>query len=99
MRPGQATGTFALPGGAEAEVLGENRRIPVVDGPFSDAFSDYGVHLYRVAGAGSGVLRNPLTREAGPAVYSPPGKAGFLWRLTLPQSGMEADLQGRILPP
>jgi hypothetical protein len=31
-----------------AEVLGENRRLPVRDGRFSDEFAAYGVHLYRL---------------------------------------------------
>ncbi|MBI4605851.1 MAG: hypothetical protein HY721_28120 [Planctomycetes bacterium] len=37
-----------LPAKAEAEVLGEERRIPVAEGTFEDAFEPYGVHLYRV---------------------------------------------------
>ena len=33
---------------ATAEVLGENRRLPVVNGRFEDAFRPYEVHLYRL---------------------------------------------------
>jgi hypothetical protein len=51
MRDGQVTANVTLrpsPGAATAEVLGEGRRIPVVDGKFSDGFTGYGVHLYRI---------------------------------------------------
>ena len=37
-----------LPAMAEAEVLGGDRTIPVKDGGLSDAFEEYGVHLYRI---------------------------------------------------
>ncbi|MCP1414118.1 hypothetical protein [Paenarthrobacter sp. A20] len=41
-------------GGSTAVVLDENRTIPVVDGSFTDTFSDgNAVHLYRVEGGGS----------------------------------------------
>jgi hypothetical protein len=56
MRAGKTTATFTLrgiPRGATVEVLGEDRRptLEPTDGgaTFSDAFSDYGVHLYRIA--------------------------------------------------
>jgi hypothetical protein len=55
MRAGKTTATFTLrgiPATATIEVLGEDRRpeLTAADGgaSFSDAFSDYGVHLYRV---------------------------------------------------
>ena len=35
-------------GSATAEVLGEQRSVDVVDGQFTDSFSGYAVHLYRV---------------------------------------------------
>ncbi len=34
---------------ATAEVLGENRRIAVENGRFTDDFEPYGVHLYRIS--------------------------------------------------
>ncbi len=37
-----------LRGTATAEVLGENRRLVVENGRFSDKFAPYGVHLYRI---------------------------------------------------
>lgn len=55
MRPGSAQGTFQLsgaPGNRRAEVLGEGRNIAIENGRFTDDFADYGVHLYRIAGAG-----------------------------------------------
>lgn len=53
MREKETRATFELKGLAgrgTAEVLGEDRRIEVVDGRWEDAFAGYGVHLYRVSG-------------------------------------------------
>ena len=55
MRPGSTRGTFQISnikGEKSAEVLGEERRLEVKDGSFADEFGDYGVHLYRIEGAG-----------------------------------------------
>jgi hypothetical protein len=52
MRAGTTTASFKLrdfPPTASAEVLGEGRTIAVTGGSFQDAFSSYGVHLYRIA--------------------------------------------------
>jgi len=51
MRDGATTATFQLadfPGSAEAEVIGEDRTVPVAGGAFQDTFSPYAVHLYRI---------------------------------------------------
>ncbi|HJZ86561.1 MAG TPA: hypothetical protein VKN99_15375 [Polyangia bacterium] len=51
MRSGATTATFTLRGlapSASAEVLGENRSIPVANGVFSDDFQSYAVHLYKI---------------------------------------------------
>jgi len=51
MRDAAVKGLFEVRGLAEtatAEVLGENRRIPVKNGRFEDDFKAYDVHLYRV---------------------------------------------------
>jgi hypothetical protein len=51
MRNAAAQGSFTLadlPGRRTAEVLGEGRRIDVVDGKFEDKFAPYDVHLYRI---------------------------------------------------
>lgn len=55
LRPTAAAADFTVPGGAEAEVLGEGRRIALTDGRFHDDFAGYAVHLYRVSLAGSAV--------------------------------------------
>ena len=55
MRPGETRGVFRISGlkeRARAEVLGEGREVKVKDGGFEDEFATYGVHLYRIAGAG-----------------------------------------------
>ncbi len=39
-----------MKGQAKAEVLGENRAVDVTDGRFTDDFSGYQVHLYRIIG-------------------------------------------------
>jgi len=54
MRDATATATFKLSGlaaDARIAVLGEDRTLPIKNGQFSDAFSPWGVHLYRIAGA------------------------------------------------
>ena len=51
MRGNAATATFKLPSGdqkMQVEVLGENRRLDVINGQFRDEFQPWGVHLYRV---------------------------------------------------
>jgi hypothetical protein len=51
MRSVSATAKFrisSLSGKASAEVLGENRTIPISDGEFKDQFTPYAVHLYRI---------------------------------------------------
>jgi hypothetical protein len=48
MREGATTATFDVKSGKKAEVIGENRTIEIRKGKFSDEFSDYGVHLYRI---------------------------------------------------
>ena len=49
MRDQPAKATFVVKGATgTAEVLGENRTIPLKDGKFEDAFKPYDVHLYRI---------------------------------------------------
>jgi hypothetical protein len=52
MRSGTTTATFTLrdfpASGASAEVVGENRTIPIASGVFKDDFASYGVHLYKI---------------------------------------------------
>ena len=50
MRNGNTRASFTVNGisAATAEVIGENRSIPVRQGKFEDDFTAYGVHLYRI---------------------------------------------------
>ena len=48
MRCGFTTAAFEVSSGSLAEVIGENRSIKISDGKFSDEFSPYGVHLYKI---------------------------------------------------
>jgi hypothetical protein len=49
MRAGKTQAVLAVDGLAgRAEVLGEDRSVPVQDGTLTDVFEDWGVHLYRV---------------------------------------------------
>jgi hypothetical protein len=51
MRNASTRAAFKIPGvpaNAVAEVLGENRNIPLKAGGFEDAFDPYAVHLYRI---------------------------------------------------
>lgn len=48
MRPGSTSATFEVSRGKKAEVLGENRTIKVKNGTFTDEFSNYSVHLYKI---------------------------------------------------
>ena len=49
MRDGTTTGTFTLPDPAMADVIDESRQISAVTSSFSDNFTSYGVHLYKVS--------------------------------------------------
>ncbi len=53
MRPGNATGSFTLTNGQDArvEVLDEDRTIEAPGGTWTDPFSDYQVHLYKITAA------------------------------------------------
>jgi len=48
MREGRTTATFEVKSGKTVEVLGEKRTLKIKKGKFTDDFSAYGVHLYRV---------------------------------------------------
>lgn len=49
MRPDRSTARFAIEKGKKVEVIGENRTLQIdKDGSFSDEFSDYSVHLYKI---------------------------------------------------
>lgn len=67
MRPGATTGTFRVPNAATVEVEGEGRALPASGGTFSDAFSDYGVHVYKVSASGSGVIPRRIAGAGGGA--------------------------------
>ncbi|MBB6736040.1 S-layer homology domain-containing protein [Cohnella sp. CBP 2801] len=56
MRDGGTTAKFFGLAGSEAEVIGEGRTIPIVNGQFSDDFAPYGVHLYRIPDSQAGGL-------------------------------------------
>jgi hypothetical protein len=50
-RPGSATATFAIngmTGNGAANVVGENRSIPIGAGMFADAFAANGAHIYQI---------------------------------------------------
>lgn len=52
MRPGNTNATFTLRrfvGFSDVEVVGENRTISANNGVFQDTFSNYSVHIYKVA--------------------------------------------------
>lgn len=49
MSDGQANATFTVSSGTNAEVMGEGRTIPIVNGKFSDMFLAYTVHLYKIS--------------------------------------------------
>lgn len=48
MRSGDTKASFNVKSGKQVEVLGENRTIKISKGQFSDDFSSYGVHLYKI---------------------------------------------------
>ena len=48
MRCGFTTATFSVKSGTTADVIDEGRIISITDGTFSDEFSPYEVHLYKI---------------------------------------------------
>ena len=69
MRPGTTTAAFTLrdfTGSSTLEVIGENRNLNAIDGLFRDEFSDYEVHIYKIANPGGADINDPLNSiEAG----------------------------------
>lgn len=49
MRPGVTSASFSIATGKILEVLGEDRNIEIENGKFSDNFSNYEVHLYKIS--------------------------------------------------
>lgn len=49
MREGATSATFEVKSGKSVEVIGEGRTIPIKKGKFTDEFSGYAVHLYRIS--------------------------------------------------
>lgn len=62
MRPGTTTATFSINSGNTVEVIGEARTITVNAGKFTDNFSSYGVHLYKITGGSTGVQEHEHTK-------------------------------------
>jgi hypothetical protein len=59
MRKGTPTATFTLRdfvGTSTVEVVGENRTITATNGVFQDAFTNWGVHIYKVATPGANAI-------------------------------------------
>lgn len=77
MRGGNATGIFTVASGTMVEVLGENRTIPIINGQFSDDFSAYGVHLYKITGSSSETAEILPERQIGMKVYPNPTESGI----------------------
>ena len=48
MRKDETTATFTVTSGNHVEVFGEGRSITITNGKFSDFFSPYSVHLYKI---------------------------------------------------
>jgi hypothetical protein len=48
MRNGETTASFSVSSGSNVEVFGEGRAITISNGKFSDSFSPYSVHLYKI---------------------------------------------------
>ncbi len=49
MRDGNSNATFYLPSGKKAEVIGEDRTIPINNNQFNDSFEPYAVHIYKIS--------------------------------------------------
>lgn len=48
MRNHETFASYKVSSGNEAEVIGENRKIKIVNGQFEDQFNGYGVHIYKI---------------------------------------------------
>ncbi len=71
IQPTQAQAEFRLrkPAGASrAEVLGENRSVPIRDGIFRDSFGPYEAHLYKIALSATPSAPSATTRQDTPAL-------------------------------
>jgi hypothetical protein len=48
MRSGETSATFTVSSGSKVEVFGEGRSLTVTSGKFTDTFSPYATHLYKI---------------------------------------------------
>ncbi len=72
MRPGQTNATFTIAKGKTVEVLGESRSIQIENGKFSDSFSDYAVHLYKISETSTAVIETKIENKVN--VFPNPAK-------------------------
>lgn len=99
MRTGSTTVTFTTTNtvATSVEVLGENRSIPIVNGVFTDDFSDYQVHLYKM-NQNTGIETYQIFDSK---IYPNPFKTSATIDLTtqnnFPYELSVTDLQGRLL--
>ena len=99
MLTGSTTVTFSTTNtvATSVEVIGENRSIPIVNGVFSDDFSDYQVHLYKM-NLDTGVETYQMIN---PKIYPNPLRTSATIDLTtqnnFPYELSVTDLQGRLL--
>jgi hypothetical protein len=56
MNNASTTATFSIPAGLKVEVVGEDRYVDLKAGRFSDDFTPYGVHIYKVTNVPVGEL-------------------------------------------
>lgn len=98
MRPGTTTATFTVNSGDKAEVIGENRTIPISSGTFTDNFASYGVHLYKITSASNSVEENNKQEQL---VLYPNPASDYLfaeWKAAQRKMNYEVmDLTGRTI--
>jgi hypothetical protein len=101
MKPGQTKATFNIGEieGEEVEVLGENRRITVTGGEFTDDFSDYEVHLYKWNTTATNRTELESRPNAFPKIFPNPtfGKLHILFSSVFNGKIMLSDNTGKIV--
>lgn len=97
MRPGATSATFTISSGNQVEVMGENRTLTVSSGKFTDNFTSYGVHLYKITSGSNAIEEH---REDQLMLYPNPVTESLHveWKgLSKPVYYDIADLTGRTI--
>lgn len=90
MRPGTTTATFTVNSGKKVEVIGENRTLTITSGKFTDDFSSYAVHLYKITNDISGIAQNDVVHNI--RIYPNPVSENLMVKFEYPLQHLNYEI-------